>query len=210
MPRTPESKATGSIRIRSVQDLINRARRVLAHPRCEHNVSDAFESALSAYSEMDAARLIAFLARRPGIPFLAEDLVLWLDSGCHAVIRAAGEVSELETPVPLSDGRTLREVNRRLSTLKGLLAMRRAVGHETARVEAEIVFLKNYLNECSRPGGIIRAARRDDRRHYQRLQAAVKRLLSKLRGTHPHCHARIKSHLSMGRIFIWEKDVPQS
>lgn len=200
------SAAPGFVWDHSVPALIDRARLVISRPRSVRELPLELANALAVFQDMEGARLITCLAERPGIAYLPEDLVLWLDSGGYAVLYAAGEDHKPEQPVPLSDGKALREVNRRLSILCGLRAMRQAVDQDNARVDAEIAFLRNYLRECSRPGGIIRVAGSDDRRHYQRLHAAVKRLLTKLRSGYPDCVELIKTHLQMGRIFCWTEE----
>ncbi|MDZ4182890.1 MAG: hypothetical protein U1B83_08445, partial [Candidatus Cloacimonadaceae bacterium] len=193
------SAVPGFVWDQNPQALIDRARMVLSHPRFEGDLPLEFANALAVYRDLEGARLIAYLASHQGTAYLPEDLVLWLDSGGYATIYAAAEDQIPQQPVPLSDGKTLREVNRRLSILLGLRPMRHAVGEDNSRVDAEIAFLRNYLRECSRPGGIIRVAKPDDdRRHYQRLHAAVKRLQTKLRPAYPDCVELIKTHLQMG------------
>ncbi|MDP2172753.1 MAG: hypothetical protein Q8J62_03175, partial [Candidatus Cloacimonadaceae bacterium] len=184
--------------------IIEKALRHLNRAQARMESKDELMRLLISNASLEGARLISFLASHPGCSYLPEDIVWALDSRGMASLPHTENNIPRELPIPHTDAKTLRDVNRRLLKLSGLRSMRLAVEQDTLCVDAEIAFLKNYLQECTRPGGIIKMIQFTDRRCYHRLHAAIKRFMTKIRSSHPHCHALIKSHLNMGRVFVWK------
>ncbi len=104
---------------------------------------------------------------------------------------------------PLTDARTLKEVNQRLNLL--LARKAQTPEHNHPAIDTEIQALIKYRSEVTRPGGEIKNHEPQQRKSYQRLYAAFRRLLNKARHESPEAYRIIKAQLKTGKYCQWGK-----
>lgn len=108
--------------------------------------------------------------------------------------------------LPMTDVKTLREVDRELNRLISIKAELKSAGQDFSEQDREIEQLIKYRKECTRPNGTIKDFFCVENREYQRHRSAIKRLLDKAKKECPEAYYYVKSHLQMGIYFYWSSE----
>jgi hypothetical protein len=108
--------------------------------------------------------------------------------------------------IPMTDDKTLREVDRQINRLIGIKAEKLKLEQDCSDLDAELDALVSYRKQTTRPGGAIRHFYSVEQKEYQRHRAAVSRLLEKAKKECPEAYHYIKSHLLTGTWFFWSSD----
>jgi hypothetical protein len=108
--------------------------------------------------------------------------------------------------IPKTDTRCLAEVNKRINQLKKIIT---ACGNSKDTTDADQQFSKEkseltalcaYRNECLCPGGRITNFPTEQRRAYQAVYKAIKRMRDMMPD---HLSSYLRKHLKMGVYCVW-------
>lgn len=105
-------------------------------------------------------------------------------------------------PIPIEaiDQQTWREVSKRIGDLQEFIRTQ-LEDKRLAEWEKELRFIKDYLSQSTRPGGKARNLNTEERKSYQQVGHAIKRLLNTT--PDPVWIGYIKSHLRSGIYYCW-------
>ena len=174
-------------------------------------LANCVQDLISAYPDSGGARALQVLLRHPNQSIHSINLTHMIDPpdytslNSFSTLELAPEINPFEaiSKIPMTDHQAVREVYNRMNSLVRQKADIQSLSDSvnTAAINAEISALKKYLSECQRPGGKIRNCNDDERKAYQRISVAVKRLLEKAENEHPEAVAIVRKNLSMGTYF---------
>lgn len=156
------------------------------------------EAFLSRHKRLVGARALRILLSHPHQEIPASRLDEMLRQGSVDLPPASGEGFALvETPIPYSDRRAIREVKARLDYLLKL-----TTPADPAR-RREISALRGYLRDCQGPGGKLRNFESSSRKPYKRIWAAINCLLRHCQKEDPRLCLYLRKHLRSGREFCF-------
>ena len=156
---------------------------------------DAF---LSRHKRLEGARALRILLNHPHQEIPASHLDEMLRQGRGELLPASGEGFALvETPIPYSDRRAIREVKARLDYLLKLTTP------ADPALRREISALRGYLRDCQGPGGKLRNFESSSRKPYKRIWAALNCLLRHCQKEDPRLCLYLRKHLHSGREFCF-------
>jgi len=160
-----------------------------------------------AYPGLEGSKILALLIRHPNRPIFSTVLELALSTNL-SVDEAEASIYH-PSAIPMTDERSLREIDKRLLRLNQLKAQylsdTRAGfsenGAESSPYDAEIKELIRYRLDCTRPNGAPKSFPDEYRRAYRRHAAAIRRLLVKAEHDgHHEAVAIVKRTLKLGRM----------
>jgi hypothetical protein len=151
-----------------------------------------------AYPKHEGSKLLNLLSAEPNRPVLSTVIELALAQKITLSEAEQGHYHPLG--IPLTDTRTLREIDHELKRLTELKAHYLGeTGAEESPFDQEIAQLTGYRKECTKPGGGIRNSNEELRKAYRRQAAAIRRLLAKAeRDGHHEAVAEVKRTLKLG------------
>jgi hypothetical protein len=152
----------------------------------------ALQMIIQRYPGMEGSKILRLLGERPNLPILSTVLELALYRGITIPEAEQGYYHPLG--LPLTDAKTLREIDQRLIHLTRLKEeqlrareyLNTSPGSESSPADkqsnpydAEISALIRYRKECTKPWGGIKHSDDELRRAYRRHYAAIHRLFNK-------------------------------
>lgn len=153
---------------------------------------------LNRHKRLEGARALRILLSHPHQEIPASLLDEMLRHGRVDLPPDSGEGFALvETPIPYSDRRAIREVKARLDYLLKL-----TTPADPAR-RREISALRDYLRDCQGPGGRLRSFENSSRKPYKRIWAALNCLLRHCLKEDPRLCLYLRKHLRSGREFCF-------
>jgi hypothetical protein len=108
-----------------------------------------------------------------------------------------------ESAIPMTDDRTLRQIDAEIIRLVSIKAEKQNLGLDVSDLEAELEMLQDYHRQCTRPNGKIRSFRTGSFQAYQRHMSGIRRLLIKAKAECPEAYYYVKAHLLTGINFCW-------
>lgn len=216
------------------------------------------QNCLENYSDWVGTAALNLLISNPDTPLDSINLANAVARGDRSICLRKSEICE--TPIPMTDNKTLHAVNKRLNALIAMKASiagvdaaniagvdaatpnsklisqlkggmdyseprpdtgvvhlaTKQVDTQIARkgqidstntqsisaIDTEIKALIRYRRQCVRPGGAIRNFADENRRAYQMISAAIKRVLNKAEADgHHEAVAIIRRNLKQGKMF---------
>lgn len=158
---------------------------------------------IGQYPDWEGCQVLEIMRQAPNQAIAASVVQNALSQ--HLTLSEAQHRQYHESCIPLTDSRTLRDVNKRIKQLIAMKAHALAdnPASDTSKMDVEISQLKKYHKECRRPGG-IKNTNDNDRMAYRRFYAALNRLLKKAEADgHHEAAALIKQQLRLGKQMIW-------
>jgi hypothetical protein len=174
-----------------------------------------------AYPGLEGSKILALLIRHPNRPIFSTVLEIALSTDLS--------VDEVEasiyhpSAIPMTDERTLKEIDKRLLRLNQLKAQYLSEtgadlsdtragfsekNAESSPYDAEIKELIRYRQDCARPNGAPKSFPDEYRRAYRRHAAAIRRLLAKAdHDGHHEAVAIVKRTLKLGRMASLKLDM---
>lgn len=154
---------------------------------------------LSQYKELEGSQAIEILIQHTGRIVSASTL-----HNCLYFGLSPNEASKLNchmAPIPMTDQKTIAEIDKRLNYL---LMLKAETGGSNMDWKEEIAFLKQYRKDTTKPYGGIKNFGDDDLKAYHRIHSAINRLIKKAskEGFH-EAVSIIKKHLKQGVTYQW-------
>ena len=161
---------------------------------------DSVRKVIDTYSYMQGAKTLDLLLNNANRPIYASVMETALSLG-YSVDKAQAARFH-ESCIPMTDYRTLNEVDRRLKRLIELKAQAINEESDTSELDSEISALTRYRKECTRPGGYIKNFLDHDKKAYYRMNMAIKRFLLRAETDgHHEAVAIIRQNLKRGKMF---------
>ena len=164
---------------------------------------ESVKNIIDTYSYMEGAKVLDLLLAHPHQPIYASVLQNALSRG--QTVDEARDATFHESCIPMTDYRTLHELDARLKRLIELKASALNDGNDCADLDSEIAALTQYRKECLRPGGHIKNFLDHDKQAYYRMNKAIKRFLIRAeKDGHQEAVGIIRHNLKQGKIFRYE------